>query len=100
LVKKKPNIQFSFHIDIKNDFISYEYYLFVILENPVENFINFSIKGNPMLMINIFEKEDLLFLEVIDNGQGVSSEYKEKVFEMYFKANEMSILKEMDLDCM
>lgn len=67
--------------------LSYPSLLKIVVENLVENAINFSRPNHPTITIYTRQRDDVFVLEVEDNGQGVSPEYHGKIFEMYFRAN-------------
>ncbi|HEX5171575.1 MAG TPA: tetratricopeptide repeat protein [Cyclobacteriaceae bacterium] len=62
----------------------------IILENLIENSINFSIEQDPNISIKVFEEDHFMCLEIKDNGQGFAEEFSDKIFDMYFRANFMS----------
>jgi len=61
----------------------------VILNNLVSNAIkyhNYSLT-NPWVKIRISKVNDMIQVMVADNGLGINDEYKDKVFEMFFRAS-------------
>ena len=62
----------------------------IIVENLIENAIHFSAYENPVITIRAIINGNVAILEVEDNGQGILEEYKPRIFEMYFRANENS----------
>lgn len=75
---------------LKHSFVSYPAMVKVILENMVENAIQFSAVVHPWLKLSVEEVDDTLVMIIQDNGQGVPAELKERVFEMYFRGSERS----------
>lgn len=80
-------IRFAIQLDyplIKSD----RFLLKVILSNLISNAIKFqkSVEGKkPEVRIRSFAK-DKLFIEVEDNGEGIQDEYKNRIFEMFYRA--------------
>jgi len=88
LQQKKITVQ----LDIKEEqpLVSYPAMVKIIIENLVENAIHFAGVVNPYLRIKILVNSDHAVIEIEDNGQGIQEEYKSRIFEMYFRANEHS----------
>jgi pentatricopeptide repeat protein len=80
------------HTDIQEEatLISYPAMVKIIVENLIENAIHFSAYENPVITIRATVNVNVVILEVEDNGQGILEEYKPRIFEMYFRANENS----------
>ncbi len=84
-------IKLNYDIKFSGPFKSYPLYISTILENLIENAINFSIEGNPEINIFIFKDErDFLAIQVKDNGAGIPLEYQPKIFDMYYRGSERS----------
>jgi signal transduction histidine kinase len=62
----------------------------IIVENLFENAVFFARPGEPFIKLKAVSFEDKVVIEVEDNGEGILPEYHDKVFEMYFRANERS----------
>ena len=65
----------------------------VILNNLVSNAIkyhNYSL-ANPWVKIMISKVGDKIQVMVADNGFGINDQYKEKIFEMFFRASDSPI---------
>ncbi len=62
----------------------------IIVENLIENSINFSSQQNPLISIDTFEQDHAVSIQIKDNGQGFAKEFSDKIFDMYFRANFMS----------
>lgn len=77
-------------IEGKYSLHSYPALLGVIIENLVENAIEFSGSHHPFIRIRNTTHKERAVLEVEDNGIGINPEYKDKVFDMYFRASERS----------
>ena len=55
-----------------------------VIYNLLDNALKYS-KGNPIIRIGVKENTDELELLVEDNGAGIPNEYKEKVFDKFFR---------------
>ncbi|UZR98107.1 sensor histidine kinase [Chondrinema litorale] len=64
-----------------------------IFRNLLSNAIKYQNpkKENPFLLIKVVVKNSMANIEIKDNGIGISEEYLEKVFEMFFRASEISV---------
>jgi signal transduction histidine kinase len=60
--------------------------LTAILQNLLENAIKYSSKNSPYVIVRVFSASNHLFIEVVDNGQGILLEHQPKIFEMFFRA--------------
>lgn len=70
--------------------VSYPAMIKIIIENLIENAFSFSTTDNPTLSIKFTVCSEHATLTFEDNGQGIMEEYKARIFEMYFRANENS----------
>jgi signal transduction histidine kinase len=70
-------------------FVSYPAILRVILENLFENAIQFS-SGNAVIKVDISQEGSGVSIRVEDNGEGIPEEFRNRLFEMYFRASERS----------
>lgn len=77
-------------VSLHEPFISYPAMVRIILENMVENAINFSTPINPFIRLQVYQEKDECVMILEDNGQGILKEYHERVFEMYFRASDRS----------
>lgn len=68
-------------------FQSYAALVRVIIENLIENAIQFFSPIEPFIKIHAFTQDDTLVITVEDNGQGIDKEYHGRVYDMYFRAN-------------
>jgi len=86
----KKNIRMESEIVLRDSFISYPAMIKIIIENLLENSINFSGIADPYIRFRVYQTDGYVTIEIQDNGQGISSEYQERIFEMYFRGNERS----------
>jgi signal transduction histidine kinase len=87
---QKNNIRTSCEISLNTPFISYPAMISIILENLVENAINFCGIYDPFIKLHAFQEGSIITIELTDNGVGIPWKYHDKVFDMYFRANERS----------
>lgn len=84
-------IDFSVSEKGKHFFYSDTDRLKLILSNLISNSIRYrSTRRNPFIKINVEKKKDKAIIKVIDNGIGIEKKYHEKVFEMFFRANDQN----------
>ena len=88
LVQRK--VVFQYEVNNGKAFFSYPAMIRIILENLIENAIQFAGMENPFVKISVNDNKRNLIIEVQDNGQGIHQEYQDRVFDMYFRANERS----------
>jgi len=86
----KKEIQTSISVKISKPFYSYHALVRIIVQNLIENAVRFCIPSSATIQLNAFENGVEVIVEVVDNGQGIEPSYKDRVFEMYFRANENS----------
>jgi len=87
---QQKKIAISLDINEQTFLVSYPAMVRIIIENIIENAIHFAGFDGPFVAIKAFVSKDLAVIEVLDNGQGIMEEYKSRIFEMYFRANEHS----------
>jgi signal transduction histidine kinase len=74
-------------IDLKDSFKSYGALIHVILENLIENAIQFATPLNPYLKIRATSTSKFVILQVEDNGQAIPEEYHSRIFDMYLRSS-------------
>jgi signal transduction histidine kinase len=77
-------------VNLEHPFYSYGALIRIILQNLLENSIAFCTEDSPVIHLSAYEKNSEVVFEVKDNGQGIEPDYLDRVFEMYFRANEHS----------
>jgi signal transduction histidine kinase len=88
ILEKKIRIERN--VNVIKPFISYPLVIRVILENLIENSIQFSSPVSPYIRIGIRETAQGLAIRIEDNGEGIAEEFHNRVFDMYFRASEKS----------
>jgi signal transduction histidine kinase len=87
IVEKRIRVERS--VKVSKPFLSYPAILRVILDNLLENAIQFSI-GNPVIKIEISQTGSSVSIRVEDTGEGIPEEFRNRLYEMYFRASERS----------
>lgn len=90
VVKRKIEVHHEVCLPPDRAFYSYPVLLNVILENLLENAINFCRPEGAYIKIQVREENDFVIIEVEDNGEGIPKEYAHLVFDMYFRASNSS----------
>ena len=82
-------IKFEIINELRSELKSDETRLRIIFNNLLSNAIKFHQRGEvPFINVYACESETHFEFAVQDNGIGISDEYKEKIFDMFFRANE------------
>ncbi len=83
----------DFKIDIINSEGIYSNIMLVnsLLHNLIQNGIKYSNmslkKGKPFVKIDIKSTKEGVIIKVSDNGHGIANEHLDKIFDMYFRVN-------------
>ena len=82
----------EFKIDVQEgiEFKSEWVIINTILQNLIENSIKYIREDvEPYVMIRVYHREaGNIIIEVEDNGQGIPQEYQEKIYDMFYRAND------------
>jgi signal transduction histidine kinase len=86
------DMKINIDIQQEKDFYGDEKMLYSVFQNMIENAFKYRdpTKNPPMLDISIISDKQKTKIEFKDNGLGIDAELKDKVFDMFFKANEQS----------
>jgi two-component system sensor histidine kinase/response regulator len=86
------NINFKLHIDQKDDFLSDEFRIRVIINNILSNSIKYQKENetNKLVTIDVKMENDAAIMSFADNGIGIPEEYIEDIFKMFFRATSQS----------
>jgi signal transduction histidine kinase len=87
---ENKGIKLSLNFETDRKIFTYPVLVKILIENLVENSVNFSKQQDPFISIRTFDGDEAVGIEVKDNGQGFAPEFSEKIFDMYFRANYMS----------
>ena len=83
-------IRISINVGDIKTFLSYPAFLKIIVENLVENAIQFRGRIDSYISLRAIEKYGGVEISIQDNGQGVEKEYQDRLFDMFFRGNEQS----------
>lgn len=87
---EKRKIKITVSSQMNHSFYSYPALIKIMIHNLLENAITFSSRPSPEIHLSAFEQAGEVVLKIEDNGIGIESQYLDRVFEMYFRANEHS----------
>ena len=87
---RKQGIIVQMEIDENLSFISYPALVKIIIENLIENAIHFAGFEKPFVRVRFSVDNQIARLVVTDNGQGIFEEYQNRIFDMYYRANDRS----------
>ncbi len=59
-------------------------HLLSVVFNLIDNALKYS-KGEPAIQVDVKEKDNNVVLAITDNGIGIAPEYKDKIFEKFFR---------------
>ncbi len=85
---EEENIHFSYEATLQQTFFSYPILISTLLENLLENAIQYRSMAAPFVRIDIQRKKQKLVVEGSDNGEGIPDHLQDKIFDMYFRASE------------
>lgn len=83
-------IQFSIEVEEGIHFKSEWVIVNTILQNLIENSIKYinPYARKPSVLVQVYTEGSLLYIKVTDNGIGIPDEHQEKIFEMFYRAND------------
>ncbi len=86
------NINIRKSISLKKEFICDPVRIKIIINNLVTNAVKYHdlTKEAPFIDINIGQKNGSVYIDVIDNGLGIHEDYQDKVFDMFYRASDIS----------
>lgn len=88
----ESEVQFQYEIEPDIEIYSDKARLKVVLSNLVYNSIKYHDSSKPQRYVNVqaIKQADCLAIRVIDNGIGISKDYQQNIFDMFFRASEKS----------
>jgi signal transduction histidine kinase len=86
----KKGIGVQIEIDEKLPFVSYPALVKIIIDNLIENAIHFAGFDKPFVRVMFSVDNQTARFVVTDNGQGIMTEYQNRIFDMYYRANDRS----------
>ncbi|MDX2304288.1 MAG: ATP-binding protein [Microscillaceae bacterium] len=82
-----------FKVDAETSMVSDKTLLGIIIENLLENAIQFQNPSSDVFSIiklEIKTDEEFIRLKVTDNGAGIGESHKDKIFDMFYRGSELS----------
>ena len=92
-VIKKERVEFYIDCDQEVTFYSYPHVVAIIIENLLENAMFYSVLRSAdfaRVELKASVIDGMLTISVYDNGIGISDEVRARLFDMFYKGNEMS----------
>lgn len=83
-------IRFDKQIEQVPAFQSEWIFLNNIIQNLVENAIKYARETEPFVRISIKKSNEGVTIEVADNGLGIAPEHQARIFDMFYRATELS----------
>ncbi len=89
----KSPVDITFEIDATKPFISDNTRISILLSNLISNAIRYQdpAKSNPSVDITINVTDAETGIRIKDNGVGISKEYHQKIFDMFYRVSENSV---------
>ncbi len=87
---ERKKIRYQVHKQELSTFYSYPAFIKIIVENLIENAVQFCRPQEATIDLFVQEKDGGLQLIVKDNGIGIEKEYQDRVFDMFFRGSEQS----------
>ncbi|MBN8651795.1 MAG: sensor histidine kinase [Cytophagales bacterium] len=87
-LSKFPRIRFVKDVATGINYEAEWVMLNAILQNLIENAIKYSQEADAFVRITIREQDEMVLLEVEDNGLGIPEEHQAKIFEMFYRATD------------
>lgn len=76
--------------DVIDSFSTYPAFLKIIIDNLLENAIQFSKPNGAQIRLEAKSKDNGVEILVWDNGFGIEEEHKDRVFDMFFRGSQYS----------
>jgi len=85
-------VTFNEIIELKHQFVADKAMLITILQNLLANAINYANLKNEKPFVNFYAQQENGNIKIIveDNGVGIAKNYQDKIWDMFFRANELS----------
>ena len=87
---KGSKIKIELNLDAAPNLTCDESLLKIIIENLLENSITFKRVTRPRIIFSLASNRNKIVMKMEDNGLGIDSEYKTKIFQMFFRGSEIS----------
>jgi signal transduction histidine kinase len=85
-------IKFSVNNQMTNEFYTDQILIQAILRNVLENAVKYSQRGinDPYVEISVKQQGAYNLIQVKDNGMGISPEFHSRIFDVFFRANDVT----------
>ncbi len=83
------DVQINLSIAHKKPFVSDQSMVYSIFQNLIENSIKYSSKSMPYLNISSKDVDNGIEFTFEDNGQGIPEHAQDKIFNMFYRANDL-----------
>lgn len=92
MTSEHKNVQLTVDVQSSGIFYSDKRRVSVIINNLVSNAIRYSNPGttHPFVKITVVADNESACIKVEDNGLGIKEEHQEKIFDMFYRASELS----------
>lgn len=87
---ERKKIKFQSQTQNLPGFYSYPAFIKIIIENLIENAIQFCRPQDAFIDLEIQNQDGGLQLTIKDNGIGIEKEYQDRIFDMFFRGSEHS----------
>lgn len=86
-VIRNKEIRVEVDVNLQKAFISYPVLIKIIVENLIENAIDFSTPDNPVIHVSATSDNGSVLMKFKDNGEGIKDSIKPQVFDMFFRGS-------------
>lgn len=67
--------------------------IFQVITNLLSNAIKFCPEKNGLISLNVFEKENDILIQIMDNGKGINPNDFENIFDKFYQSDNQNIKK-------
>ena len=84
-LRKENPCSLDINISLSKTIVSEKIRFSQVIENLISNALKYYDKNktSPYVKVNIFNREDTIFIDIADNGIGIPDEYQNEVFTMF-----------------
>ncbi len=89
-ISDSEKVEFQYINELDRSYEGDQKRLSIVLSNLLSNAIRYQnySRSNAVIRVKVEREDECLKLTVHDNGPGIPEEYQEKVFDMFFRAND------------
>ncbi len=91
-IKGAGKVKLNLEITEDSPFVSDKDRINIIINNLISNAVKYIDQGkeNPYVHVQVKINKEKAFIKFEDNGIGIKSEFKDKIFDMFFRGTEIS----------